>query len=90
MRHLTYAIVFEFQGREPYLTHCNESVTRASQVGIFKDCVGYIWYSADRLIPTAVLDVPNQQLIDQRIGLTSKIFPSDHLPIYAEFQFKQL
>ena len=90
LRLLTYAIVFEFQGREPYRTHCNESVARASQVGLSKDCVDYIWYNADGLIPTAVLDVPEEQLIDQHIGLPSIIFPSDHLPIYVEFQFKQL
>ena len=78
------------QGQEPSLTNCDGSVVRASQEGLYKGCLDYIWYSADRLIPTAVLDVPKEQLIDQHIGLPSKIFPSDHLPIYAEFQFKQL
>jgi mRNA deadenylase 3'-5' endonuclease subunit Ccr4 len=35
-----------------------------------------------------ILEMPEEEKLAKETGIPSSMFPSDHLPIYAEFIFK--
>ena len=69
-------------GQEPGFTN---------YTGHFKGALDYIWYSADRLAPTAVLDIPSQEEMDEILGTSTAMpcskYPSDHFSMCCDFSF---
>ena len=59
--------------------------------GTFKVSLDYIWYSADRLAPTAVLDIPSQEEMNEILGTSMAMpcskYPSDHFSMCCDFSF---
>jgi len=55
----------------------------------FEGTLDYIWYTKKALRALAVLDMPAQACLKEEIGLPSKKFPSDHLPLFCKFKFNQ-
>jgi len=51
--------------------------------------VDYIWYSTNSLQNTGLLGDIDKNYIDKIPGFPSHHFPSDHLPLFAEFVVKQ-
>lgn len=74
------------QGKEPDVTNIDESVVDENQDGLYSGCLDYIWYTPGKLVPAAVLDIPDDEVLRLHQGLPSIVFPSDHLPLYAQFQ----
>ncbi|XP_067949166.1 uncharacterized protein [Watersipora subatra] len=70
-------------GREPEFTSCCETNNQE----IERSCLDYILYTPESLSPSAVLDIPGPQNINT---FPNDVFPSDHLPLYATFKFKDL
>lgn len=56
-------------------------------VTVHQLCLDYIWYSSESLRVTGVLETPPVETITQHYALPSQLFPSDHIPLLAEFQF---
>ena len=72
------------QGAEPEMTNCDE-------VGLpspCRLCLDYIWFVPRSLEVVAVLGTPPGEFITEHHALPSVDFPSDHLPLIAEFAFK--
>lgn len=65
-------------GREPRCTNVTHE---------FEGTLDYLWYSKKSLRPMAVLDIPPHSCLKEEIGLPSKKFPSDHLPLLCKFKF---
>lgn len=65
-------------GREPRCTNATHE---------FEGTLDYLWYSKKSLRPTAVLDIPSLVVLKEEVGLPSKRFPSDHLPLVCKFKF---
>jgi len=76
----------DVMGKEPDTTNIDESMVGDSQVEMYSGCLDYIWYSQEKVKPITVLDIPHKDILHKHEGLPSVIFPSDHLPIYAEFE----
>ena len=47
----------------------------------------YIWFPDNLLRVDRILDMPPIEALSEHHALPSKLFPSDHLPIAAEFHF---
>jgi len=72
------------QGREP-------DITNSDDVGLTSPrrlCLDYIWYEPQSLEVVAALATPPSDFITKHYALPSVDFPSDHLPLLAEFTFK--
>jgi len=65
-------------GQEPRCTN----LTRE-----FEGTLDYLWYTKKSLRPVAILDIPSYSCLKEEIGLPSKKFPSDHLPLLCKFKF---
>ncbi len=74
----THPFQSSLQGHEP-------SVTSAGDMPL---CLDYIWYSPDNLRVSQVLNVPdNVDILHQRTPQSCVLFPSDHIPLQAQFTF---
>jgi len=65
-------------GREPRCTNLTHE---------FEGTLDYVWYTKKSLRPLSVLDIPPHSCLKEEIGLPSKKFPSDHLPLLCKFKF---
>ena len=54
----------------------------------FHGTLDHLFYSADRLEVTQLLDIPKQELIRRDKAIPSTSFPSDHFRIEAVFNLK--
>ncbi|TNY22231.1 Endonuclease/exonuclease/phosphatase, partial [Rhodotorula diobovata] len=54
----------------------------------FTDTIDYIWYSAPTLAVRGVLGEVDGQYAASRCGFPDAHFPSDHIPLVAEFGFR--
>ncbi|XP_013406255.1 glucose-repressible alcohol dehydrogenase transcriptional effector [Lingula anatina] len=73
----------EIMGKEPSITNCDD----ACQDGRFDGCLDYIWYSHESISALGVLETPSSEPIMRFHALPSDLFPSDHIPIKAQFRF---
>jgi len=74
------------QGHEP-------DITNSDVVGLTEPCqlcLDYIWFAPQSLDVVATLATPPSDFIMKHYSLPSVDFPSDHLPIVAEFAFKPM
>ena len=70
----------DVQGREPKFTNYTAG---------FKGCLDYILTSGVEDVEvraSAALSLPQEEELKKEVGLPSSIFPSDHLPLLAEFE----
>ena len=74
------------QGTEPAVTNCDDCGGLES-VNVHQLCLDYIWYCPQSLGVTAVLETPPAEVITQHYALPSEQFPSDHIPLLAQFRF---
>merc|ERR1711871_457961 len=70
-------------GKEPEFTN---------YTGHYKGTLDYIWYSADRLAPTAALDIPSAAELEEDCGgkhggMPHTKYPSDHFSMCCDFSF---
>lgn len=74
-------------GREPPVTNCDdEGGLRADgQRQVHQLCLDYIWTSG--LQVDCVLETPSTDVITEHYALPSTLFPSDHIPLLAQFSF---
>jgi len=79
-----YSTLCNIQGAEPEMTNSDE-VGLASPCQL---CLDYIWFEPRSLEVIATLATPPSDFIMNHYSLPSVDFPSDHLPILAEFAFK--
>lgn len=56
-------------------------------VTVHQLCLDYIWYGGQFLEVTGVLETPSAEAITQHYALPSENFPSDHIPLMAQFRF---
>ncbi len=74
-----------FQGTEPAITNCDDcGLPERTNL-----CLDYFWFSHQSLEVSAVLETPPTEAIMRHYAMPSVLFPSDHLPIKAEFIFKR-
>jgi CCR4-NOT transcription complex subunit 6 len=57
----------------------------------FKGTLDYILYTTDSLVPVALLDLPDESLVQKhkQSGLPNEHWSSDHIALMAEFQYRQ-
>ncbi len=57
----------------------------------FKGTLDYILYTTDSLVPVALLDLPDESLVqkNRQVGLPNEHWSSDHIALMAEFQYRQ-
>ncbi|KAK9464638.1 Endonuclease/exonuclease/phosphatase [Lipomyces arxii] len=54
----------------------------------FTDVVDYIWYSTNTLSVNGLIGEPDKEYMSKVIGFPNAHFPSDHISLFAQFQFK--
>lgn len=54
----------------------------------FECVLDYVFYEQDAFELKKVIPLPSEQVIKQNVALPSEFFPSDHLPIIFEMDFK--
>lgn len=54
----------------------------------FTEVIDYIWYTDASLRVTGLLGKLDPMYVDTHVGIPSLEFPSDHIPIMAEFEFQ--
>ncbi|XP_014681232.1 PREDICTED: glucose-repressible alcohol dehydrogenase transcriptional effector-like [Priapulus caudatus] len=75
-------------GQEPRITNwALMDWPLSPELGIFEECLDYIWYSHGNLRSCAVLQMPEREDIARHSCIPSVIFPSDHISIQAVMQF---
>ena len=77
------------QGHEPEITNADDFDSRAGVQGVQTYTLDYIWYTNRALHLKGVLEIPPRSVILEHTGLPSEIFPSDHLPLKAEFLIRK-
>ena len=77
------------QGYEPEITNADDFDSRAGVQGVQTYTLDYIWYTNRALDVKGVLETPPRSVILESTGLPSEYFPSDHLPLNAEFSFRK-
>ena len=77
------------QGYEPEITNADDFDSRAGVKGVQTYTLDYIWYTNKALDLKGVLETPPRSVILEHTGLPSELFPSDHLPLNAEFSFRK-
>lgn len=57
----------------------------------FKGTLDYIFFTSDSLVPVALLDLPEDNLVQKNkgSGLPNEHWSSDHIALMSEFQYKQ-
>lgn len=57
----------------------------------FKGTLDYIFFTSESLVPTSLLDLPDDSLVQKNkaSGLPNEHWSSDHIALMAEFQYKQ-
>lgn len=73
-------------GVEPTVTN-SDDCGGLDGVRVHQLCLDYIWYSGQSLDVSAVLETPSAEDISRHCALPSQHFPSDHIPLLAEFRF---
>lgn len=56
----------------------------------FTDVIDYIWYSTPALNVRGLLGKVDPEAIQKVIGFPNVYFPSDHIPLISEFEFKKV
>ncbi|KAK9325548.1 Endonuclease/exonuclease/phosphatase [Lipomyces orientalis] len=56
----------------------------------FKDAIDYIWYSTNSLTVAGLLGEPDKEYMSKVIGFPNAHFPSDHISLLSQFQFKKM
>ncbi|KAK9334101.1 Endonuclease/exonuclease/phosphatase [Lipomyces starkeyi] len=56
----------------------------------FTDVVDYIWYSTNSFTVTGLLGEPDKEYMSKVIGFPNAHFPSDHISLLSQFQFKKV
>ena len=74
------------QGGEPAVTNCDDC-GGLEGVTVHQLCLDYIWYCRQSLDVTGVLETPPADVITEHYALPSENFPSDHIPLMAQFRF---
>jgi len=73
-------------GREPAFT--NRGIFDDGGLpNVFCATLDYIWHTRDTLTPVAVLEGVPVEVAAREVGLPATGFPSDHIPLYAEYAF---
>jgi mRNA deadenylase 3'-5' endonuclease subunit Ccr4 len=67
----------EVAGQEPTASHV---------VSDFFGTLDYVWYG-ESLKPIAVLETPTTEVMKRNKGMPDPVFPSDHVPLLAHFEF---
>lgn len=75
---------YSLTGQEPAFTNYTHS---------FIGALDYIWYGADSVVPTAILEMPDQSMLfgedaetDAQGGIPNAQWSSDHVALVTEFQ----
>ncbi|KAK9366937.1 Endonuclease/exonuclease/phosphatase [Lipomyces kononenkoae] len=56
----------------------------------FTDVVDYIWYTTNSFTVTGLLGEPDKEYVSKVIGFPNAHFPSDHISLLSQFQFKKV
>ena len=74
-----------------YETVLGEEPVFTNYTANYKGTLDYIWYSADRLVPTAALDIPSPVELEENCGkgggMPHTKYPSDHFSMCCDFSF---
>ncbi|XP_042233315.1 2',5'-phosphodiesterase 12-like isoform X2 [Homarus americanus] len=54
----------------------------------FYGCLDYIFYQTDKFTVKQVIPMPTHEEVTEHIALPSITFPSDHIPLIADLEFK--
>ncbi|KAK9472540.1 Nocturnin [Dipodascopsis tothii] len=54
----------------------------------FTGVIDYIWYSTNTLDVIGVMGEPDKEYMDKVVGFPNAHFPSDHISLLSQFQFK--
>ena len=54
----------------------------------FKDCLDYVWIEKDAVEVKQVVPFPSEEELAMHTALPNIVFPSDHVPIIVDLQFK--
>ena len=54
----------------------------------FKDCLDYVWIEKDAVEVKQVVPFPSEEELAMHIALPNIVFPSDHVPVIVDLQFK--
>ena len=84
-RHLDPIIDFLIQGKEPEMTCVGDFGNLIGRPGIHTDTLDYVWFTQGSLKATGALRTPERSVLLKYTGLPSPLFPSDHLPVKAQF-----
>ncbi|XP_045623976.2 LOW QUALITY PROTEIN: 2',5'-phosphodiesterase 12 [Procambarus clarkii] len=55
----------------------------------FSGCLDYIFYQTDKFIVKQVIPMPSHQEVTEYGALPSVTFPSDHIPLIADLEFRK-
>jgi mRNA deadenylase 3'-5' endonuclease subunit Ccr4 len=81
-------LLLNMQGCEPAVTNSDDS-GGLDNVTVHQLCLDYFWYCPQSLEVAGVLETPSSESIAKHYALPSIEFPSDHIPLLAEFVFKR-
>lgn len=79
---------YSHMGGEPAFTNYTST---------FKGVLDYIWYASDSVVPSAILEIPAEQVLlgknrliesltDEEMGIPNEHWSSDHIALVADFQ----
>ena len=54
----------------------------------FKDCLDYVWIEKEALEVKQVVPFPSDEELSLHVALPNIVFPSDHVPVIVDLQFK--
>ncbi|KAK7016428.1 Endonuclease/Exonuclease/phosphatase [Halocaridina rubra] len=54
----------------------------------FNGCLDYIFYQTDKFTVKQVIPMPSHEEVIENIALPSIVFPSDHIPLIADLEFR--
>ncbi|XP_061378254.1 2',5'-phosphodiesterase 12 isoform X2 [Danaus plexippus] len=54
----------------------------------FAECIDYIFYEKNNLSVNQVIPLPNEEELKAHIALPSVVFPSDHIALVSDLEFK--
>lgn len=56
----------------------------------FKACLDYIFYQSDKFNVTKIVETPEEAELSVHLAIPSVVFPSDHIAIVSELEFKEI
>ena len=75
------------KGSEPEVTN-SDDCGGLDNIIVHQLCLDYFWFCPQSLDVVAVLETPSSDDIAKHYALPSEEHPSDHIPLVAEFAFR--